>query len=241
MALSAAEDLVNSQIYLRSQSRPLQVAQYVQREQTPILSYTLQLPRAESPSIPFNNPEAIVDLQPPLPSNQEIPSYYEYPEPSVDLQAPNEGSWNPNNDPNLYYNNVPVVLDIDTPTNLHPKKFEKEEEKKYSSDPKKGVIFKPITGDELSQLQKAVNKIAKLENQKQIRREKVPKKQFVHNAPIEPDTAYSEFNDNTVEDISADMINSLGVKAQPGERYQFHMHGHKGPNSYKWGFDTGKG
>ncbi|KAI4465354.1 insect cuticle protein [Holotrichia oblita] len=36
------------------------------------------------------------------------------------------------------------------------------------------------------------------------------------------------------------MIHSLGVKARPGERYQFHMHGHKGPNSYKWGFDTGK-
>ncbi|KRT85281.1 hypothetical protein AMK59_265 [Oryctes borbonicus] len=197
-------------------------------------------------NVPFYNPETIADLQPPHVSNQQLPPYFEYPEPSVDLQAPTEGSWNPNNDPNLYYDNVPVLIDIENPTNLHPKKFSKGEEKKYSNELKKEVILKPITEDELSQLQKTVNKMAKLENQKQIKREKVPNKsrkikKSVRNASREPETAHSQFNDNTLEDISASMIHSLGVRASPGERYQFHMHGHKGPNSYKWGFDTGKG
>ncbi|GJQ70454.1 hypothetical protein Trydic_g22870 [Trypoxylus dichotomus] len=170
LVVSLAQDITILPINLQPPSRPLQLPEYVQHRQSPSLAYTLQLPRAEPSDIPFYNPETI--RQPPLISNQQLPPYYEYPEPSVDLQAPTEGSWNPNNDPNLYYDSVPVLIDIETPTDLHPKKFSKEEEKKYSSDVKKGVILKPITGDEFSQLQKTVDKIAKLKNQKQIKREK---------------------------------------------------------------------
>lgn len=223
--------------------RTLQVPEYIDRSRNPALAYTLQVPRADISNIPFYNPDEIVDLQPPS-YEQKTTSYTKYPEPSVDLQAPTEGSWNPNNDPNLYYDNVPILIDLDTPTNLYPKKYSKDSyEKKYSVEPKKEIIVKPATSDELVQIQKTVNKLAKLENQKQIRDKKVSKKskKSIRTAASEPESAYSNFNDNRVDHLSASMIQSLGVKTLPGERFQFHMHGHSGPNSYMWGFDTGKG
>lgn len=242
VAISTAQNPRNVPI----PSRALQVPQYVQVRQNPALSYSLQVPRTDPPVVPFYNTDTVIDMQPPPVSNQKTPIFYEYPEPSVDLQAPTEGSWNPNNDPNLYYDNAPILVELETPTNAHPKKFNKDaHEKKYTSEAKKEIVLKPVTADELSQLQKTVSKLAKTENQKEVQKEKVSKKSKKpkknRDIPVEPEASPSHFHDNTIEDISATMIHSLGVNASPGERFQFHMHGHKGPNSYKWGFDTGKG
>ncbi|XP_057664405.1 uncharacterized protein LOC130898859 [Diorhabda carinulata] len=60
---------------------------------------------------------------------------------------------------------------------------------------------------------------------------------------VERSTA--EFNTG----LSGQLINSLGIPssasthegASPGERLEFHISGHDGPLSYKWGYDTGKG
>jgi hypothetical protein len=41
--------------------------------------------------------------------------------------------------------------------------------------------------------------------------------------------------------ISSPLTHSSSSSAPHGERHEFHMTGHDGPHSYKWGFDTGKG
>ncbi|CAG9771432.1 unnamed protein product [Ceutorhynchus assimilis] len=44
--------------------------------------------------------------------------------------------------------------------------------------------------------------------------------------------------------LSPEITNSLGLSSNPGDkndRVLFHMVGHDGPMSYKWGYDTGKG
>lgn len=226
-------------------ARTLQVPEYIQQsQQEPIIAYTLQLPRLEAPNVPFYNPEIISDLRPPSNNYGNAPVvFYEYPAPSRELQVPAEEPWNPSNDPTLYFDNVPSVNNFETPTEVHPKKFNKdvhEKPKQVYTGARKEIPRPVFSSDEFTQQQKNIDKLAKLENQKQI---KVPN---IVNKEQEPQTQASEphlthIDDNIAEDISSSITHSLGVKALPGERFQFHMHGHKGPNSYKWGFDTGKG
>lgn len=64
--------------------------------------------------------------------------------PAEELQVPSLEKWNPNNDPNLYY-------PIDIPTNLYPKKYNKDLTKKN----------KPIlTDEELAAKKKFVDKVS---------------------------------------------------------------------------------
>lgn len=73
--------------------------------------------------------------------------------------------------------------------------------------------------------------------------------------PSSPSTDSTPISSNQIKNVSYDqglssqLIDSLGiptnaaanVESPGGERLEFHMVGHDGPLSYKWGYDTGKG
>lgn len=220
------------------------------------LPLTFVLPKLEPNPMPFNGAEPVTYLRAPQ-ENQE-PNYYEVPIPAQELVAPIETVWNPSNDPTLYYDIPAVVVQQDLPTREFPKKYVEElhnKKKPYSSRPKQELVLELIDEKEYDSRQKDIQKIfqklAKKENQKDIKQFKVlkPKKKIVKEPVFEePVAAGSGFSDQTPaqtfeQGLDAQIPASLGIPMHPsgGERLVFHVVGHDGPHSYKWGYDTGKG
>lgn len=215
----------------------------------------LELPREESPSVPFYSPEPSTELKAPT-------DYFIYPEqvfqiypasPSEDLQPPSQVDWNPSNDPKLFFE-IPIILNTpaNVPTNTHPKKFNKNIEKKskpYNLKPKTEIELIPISDKEFAQRQKSVDKLinqmSKQEYKKQnIEVDKVLKKTKTKTNDHEPaETTISDnFSSFPVSSLSSHSDKLVGFGGNSnGDRMQFQMHGHDGASSYKWGFDTGKG
>lgn len=198
-------------------------------EETPvadaILSTQFQPPRPDAPR-PFFIVEPSDELKPP--TKEAVPFSYDpssYPPvPSEELQLPSEDKWNPNNDPYFYY---PTEI----PTKLYPKKFNKELSKKT----------KPIlTDEELAAKQKFVEKVLlsleKQENKKRLEQEK----KRIEQEQQESRDSYEKVSEpSTSETFSSP--NALYGLSHDGDRMEFQVHGHDGPKTYKWGFDTGKG
>lgn len=224
----------------------------VDTEITPsALPLIFRLPKIEENPLLFNPPEPVTYLKAPQ-ENQE-PNYYQVPIPAQDLVAPTETEWNPSNDPTLYYDLPAIVVQQDVPTREFPKKYVEElhnKRKPFSTRPKQELVVEFIDEKEYDtrqkDIQKTFQKLAKKENQKDIKQFKVlkPKKKIVQ----EPVAAGSGFSDQvpaqTFEHgLDAQIPASLGIPMHPsgGERLVFHVVGHDGPHSYKWGYDTGKG
>ncbi|KAK5645835.1 hypothetical protein RI129_004299 [Pyrocoelia pectoralis] len=187
-----------------------------------------------------------------LPSTLDLPrSYfnpnvnYDYPVPSEDLQLPSLEPWNPNNDPKFYYELPAILTRQQQPTNIYPKKFNSDvhdKEKPFSSKPKQELVLTPITKEDYLNKQKDFDKVL-------LNMEKVQ----THNDTNEPDTAattgFSEgFNGHGFLGpqtnnhlITSDLSASSELHHSSPYRQHFHIQGHEGPHSYKWGYDTGKG
>ncbi|KAL3283542.1 hypothetical protein HHI36_006681 [Cryptolaemus montrouzieri] len=216
------------------------------------------LPNVESPSIPFNLPEPSTDLKPPQYYENPPVSFLEVPVPSLDLKAPSEASWNPQNNPIFYYELPASLTKLDTPTYQFPKKYNKDvhsKEKSFSSQPKVEIELIPIEEKDLfykrNELDKKFNNLAKLQNQKELENLKA-----FSNHKDEPTVAATGYtNNNDYDDgisqaseygtqgLSADIISSMGIPHHDStkDRLTFHVVGHDGPHTYKWGYDTGKG
>ncbi|CAH0557509.1 unnamed protein product [Brassicogethes aeneus] len=216
-------------------------------ELPPQLPLSLELPREGVATVPFFSPEPSTDLRAPV-YEENQPDYYKSPIPSQSLVAPVETEWNPNHDPKFYFEVPALVTRQQLPTNQFPKKYNKElhtKEKPFSSKPKQEIILQAINEAEYitkqKNLHKTFDKLAKKENQRQIKvANDINKPSNNHNA--EPVGAASNIQDQS--GLSTDITSSLGIpfhSASSGERIDFHMVGHAGPYSYKWGFDTGKG
>lgn len=220
------------------------------------LPLMFRLPKLEENPLPFNSPEPITYLK--APQETQEPNYYQVPIPAQDLVAPTETEWNPSNDPTLYYDVPAIVVQQDLPTREFPKKFVEElhnKRKPYSTRPKQELIVELIDEKEYDtrqkDIQKTFQKLAKKENQKDIKQFKVlkPNKKIVKDLPLkEPVAAGSGFSDQVhtqtfEQGLDAQIPASLGIPMHPsgGERLVFHVVGHDGPHSYKWGYDTGKG
>lgn len=141
--------------------------------------------------------------------------------------------------------------------------------KPFSSRPKQEIILRPIDAKEYTNrqntLSKVLDKLAKEDNQKNInkvakliKKPKMVPSKITAAAVKEPQPAESGFGHsfNSEGDsfhggdgdvgLSADITASLGItsphsSSSSSERVNFHMVGHDGPHSYKWGYDTGKG
>ncbi|XP_066248347.1 uncharacterized protein [Euwallacea similis] len=140
------------------------------------LSIRIQLPK-EEPSLPFYQGQP----SPYLSAPQILPDYYRVPVPSEFLIAPTEGSWNPYNDPTLYYELPASITKEVLPTNQFPKKFNKDihlKGKPISTVPKQEIALEPINESQYIQknkeLYKTVQQLNKKENQKNVVKEKVP-------------------------------------------------------------------
>lgn len=210
-----------------------------------VLPTNLELPKAEASQVPFFAPDLTTALKAPQFSLPPNPNYYQVPMPSLDLVAPPARSWNPNNDPKFFYEVPATLTQQNIPTNLFPKKFNQElhsKSKPFSSKPKQEIILRPITEKEFVAKDKSLNKVfdslAKKENQKVIQVDKAfaqPKIDF--DAVQAEDDLSGKFGS-----ISAPTHFAASHAPQShGERHNFHVTGHDGPHSYKWGFDTGKG
>ncbi|KAL1498359.1 hypothetical protein ABEB36_009171 [Hypothenemus hampei] len=149
------------------------------------LPLNIQLPRLEAPTVPFYQPQPSSYLSAPqiLPNPPTLQNFYQVPIPSEFLTAPTEGSWNPNNDPALYYE-LPASLTKEVlPTSQFPKKFNKDvhlKNKPFSLLPKQEIALEPINESQFIQKQKdlfkTIEKLNKKENQKSIKQEnKVPR------------------------------------------------------------------
>lgn len=204
----------------------------------------------------FSGPELMTYLT--APQEDQEHNYYEVPMPAQELVAPIETAWNPSNDPAMYFDVPGMVVQQDLPTREFPKKFVEElhsKKKPYSSKPKQELVVELIDDNEYNSrqkdIQKTFQKLAKKENQKNIKKFKVlkPKKKIVKEPVVaEPEAAGSGFSDQTPvqtfeRGLDVQIPASLGIPMHPagGERLVFHVVGHDGPHSYKWGYDTGKG
>lgn len=216
------------------------LVQELPREETAIFDASLtefQPPRPDAPR-PFYVEEPSEDLKAPTKDavifNYDPAAYP--PVPSEDLQLPSEEKWNPNNDPNLYY---PTEI----PTKLYPKKYNKDSEKL-------GLKTKtPLTDEELAEKKRLVDKVllslAKQENKKRIQQERLEKER------LEQDQEESYDSYKKVNDTQGSASHFVGLSAysapihkglsRDGDRMEFQVHGHEGPKTYKWGYDTGKG
>ncbi|XP_050306988.1 uncharacterized protein LOC126743807 [Anthonomus grandis grandis] len=165
------------------------------------LPLTIQLPKETPPASPFYPPQPAPYLTAPQYDSNEQPNLYRVPVPSEYLTAPTEDEWNPNNDPELFYYELPASITKNTiPTNLYPKKYNKEVHSKgkpLSAVPKKEIELEPINESELSQKQKdlykTIDNISKKQNQRLVEQEKqVPKsllknhKGVLHNQHTKP-------------------------------------------------------
>ncbi|CAG9814514.1 unnamed protein product [Phaedon cochleariae] len=224
---------------------PLQPDSY-QLYETPL---TFQLPRAEPNPVPFYAPEPQTLLV--APREDQEPDYYQVPIPNQELIAPAEGAWNPDSNPKFYYEVPAVLTKQEVPTKQFPKKFNKEVHlklKPYASKPKQELLLQPIDEEVYVQrqrnLQKVVDQLNKKENRKLI--QEIPKKPLEDPVPASSDLEGQAEEANFEKGLSEQLTSSLGIPAASqgspaGERLQFHMAGHDGPLSYKWGYDTGKG
>lgn len=221
-------------------------------------SLNLELPRFDAAPIPFYSSEPSTDLRAPVFADNSQPNFYQVPIPAQELVAPIETVWNPNDDPKFYYDVPAVLTKQETPTNSFPKKYNKDihsKDKPFSSKPKQEFVLEPIEevvyGQKQKELHNVFQKLAKKENQKQIEVEKVlsePKAEatgFSSGFDSEGVT-HHQSSDGFTQGLSADLTSSLGIpgshaSASNQERLVFHMVGHDGPHSYKWGYDTGKG
>lgn len=153
------------------------------------------------------------------------------PIPAEELQLPSVEKWNPNDDPNLYY---PTEI----PTKLYPKKFNKDVGK---------VALKTkaiLTDEELAEKKRIVDKVllslAKQENKKRLEKERLEQK------PEESHDSYEKVNDPQGSESHFVGLSAYGNSvnqglSHDGDRMEFQVHGHDGPKTYKWGYDTGKG
>lgn len=233
----------------------------------PQVPLTIQLPKIEINPVPFYAPEPITYLKPP--SEIQEPDFYQVPIPAQELVAPVETEWNPSNDPTLYYEVPAVVTKQELPTNSYPKKYNQEihtKSKPYSSKPKQEIVLEAIDEREYEtkqkDLQKSFQQLAKKENQKQIDAEKVINQtetavpEEKENEPLASGTKVeselegeSKHSESYERGLDGKLTASLGIPSSShdessdgdGDRINFHMVGHDGPHSYKWGFDTGKG
>ncbi|RZB62203.1 uncharacterized protein BDFB_002595, partial [Asbolus verrucosus] len=220
------------------------------------LPTNLQLPKSNSAQVPFYAPDLNTALK--APQYNSEPNYYQVPVPSQDLVAPAEKVWNPNNDPKFFYEVPASITQQNIPTNFYPKKFNKElhiKSKPFSSKPKQEIVLRPIDEKEFAAKQKNFNKVfdklAKKENQKDLQVETFlaqPKVEgFAEKFGVEPKAQQGGFTGGISADLTASLdissphTHSSSSSAPHGERHEFHMAGHDGPHSYKWGFDTGKG
>ncbi|KAF2905926.1 hypothetical protein ILUMI_00255 [Ignelater luminosus] len=147
------------------------------------LPVNLELPREEPAEIPFYTPEpgTLAILKAPLPYYPSPSAEYnsDYPVPSQELQAPAAEPWNPDNDPKFYYELPPIVSKQEIPTNLYPKKYNKdvyEKQKPLYGRPKQEINLIPISEKDYANKQKNINKVllnlAKVQNQKLVESEK---------------------------------------------------------------------
>lgn len=225
----------------------------------------MELPKEEPSNVPFYNPEPSSYLKAPEEYIIPVDNYHEYPVPAQDLQVPPVGQWNPNNDPNLYFE--VVSSKSEEPTDLYPKKYNKEVHDKIkpvAGKPKEEITLVPISEKEFinkqNQLDKTLYNLAKKSNQKLIQAEKVDKSQLKSlsktnlKEPLAEASGFSidgiinhrpspptHFTNNDL--VTSPLTVSLGYSSpsNSGERIIYQMHGHNGPHSYKWGYDTGKG
>ncbi|KAJ8930711.1 hypothetical protein NQ314_016476, partial [Rhamnusium bicolor] len=243
-------DLVDGSLstddYQPSGPAPESVDSYQLYQPQVVLPLNIQLPREEQSPIPFYSPEPIAYLKAPQ-ENQE-PNYYNVQLPAQELVAPVETVWNPNNDPTLYY---------EFNKDIHSK------DKPFSAKPKQEIVLEPIDEKQYESKQKDLHKVfeklAKKENQKQVQLEKVKnetKSDDIEQQPAgteveneidsegvdETDTPSEDYNQGLDKKITDSLgITSSNAPTSGGDRIDFHMVGHDGPHSYKWGFDTGKG
>lgn len=216
--------------------------------------------------------------------------------PSQELQVPKQLKWNPDNDPRYYYDHSKQ----ERPTNLHPKKYDNQIHatiKPYLKA-KDGGVYANEEHDayKQKQIEKTRENLAKHENQKRLRAEKVlrrprikvPKnknnkdqqQQGGKNEPQAAETGYlvgydydavgdpgyyaegyaegqsyaegqgyaegqdyyQQYGGSVSDGLNDELSEALHTEPQaPNERLTFQLHGHDGPNSYKWGFDHGEG
>ena len=236
---------------IEEKSPYLKDTSYARLEQTneaPILSYVLEIPNIENPSIPFQLLEISDNLEPPAYNFKESPVYYEQSIPNTDLRPPVEEPWNVHNDPKLYYNYQKPNVE-DTPTDLYPKKFHREFHelpKQYVSKYLRNLKDERVLEEEDNSdvQEKKFIKFEKLLNKNRLNKEKVPKNLF-NSDRNNSDSSKREANKNNSKQefdygLEPIILSSLGIHASPSEQLEFRMHGHDGPESYKWGFDTGK-
>lgn len=123
--------------------------------------------------------------------------------------------------------------------------------------------------DKQRKLEKTFQQLAKKQNQKEVENVKVQStkntkippivfkplnKSVVSKSPNQPESVNEPVASSSgfVDHVPAETFNrglsgqitaSLGIPHSPhaGERLIFHVVGHDGPHSYKWGYDTGKG
>lgn len=89
---------------------PLNPSQNTQSSYLPLTQQ--QLPSLEGPTVPFYSPEPSTDLRPPSANAQATGGFFQVPAPSQDLQVPSQMRWNPENDPNFFYNNEEAIAPI---------------------------------------------------------------------------------------------------------------------------------
>ncbi|XP_060517226.1 uncharacterized protein LOC132696431 [Cylas formicarius] len=196
------------------------------------------------------------------------PTVYEIDVPPTTLVAPTETSWNPNNNPKLYYHPVPIPkVETKSPPLDYLKKLNEVLKKQGKSLPpalKENASIKPefpidkLTIKKLEKIQKQRGKTAKLDKPVIL----IPKKKFSaeaqgaesqraprptkENLETSGDSAKSGSHFSSGEQYSpfadSHAASAHGAPSNgKGERLIFHMAGHDGPMSYKWGYDTGKG
>lgn len=175
--------------------------------------------------------------------------------PAQDLQVPSLIKWNPNNDPNLYY---PVVVEkivpLNIPTSQYPKKYNKNLQKIKPSGfkPKDVVLIDDIAGSQ-KDIDKAIFSLAKQENKKLLELEKfsindnsqAQVTKVKDTVPAESVfgglSSSNSFATHGDFGSSSSGFSEALTGGHGGDRMQFHIEGHSGPKSYKWGYDTGKG
>lgn len=200
------------------------------------ISLRLELPRQEE-AVPFYDSEPSTLLKAPV-------TFINPPIPATDLTVPKEMMWNPENDPRLYFDVAPANQA------QYPKKYIKAlyEKAKPHGDTQKDL--------ELGKFEKILYNLAKKDNRASLEKEKVNKDSNENaskkpSIPAEPVVEAATNFEDAEEDqqtapitINADhgFADQSKFHLSPsGERLQFQMHGMKGPRSYKWGYDTGKG
>lgn len=144
-------------------------------------TYTAATSNQELPTsvVPFNVPEPTDELRPPQ-ENSPV-SFLDVPvQPPTDLTAPSSNPWNPENNPIFFYELPASLTRLANPTRTFPKKFNKEihsKDKPLSSNPKIEIELVPVELRELVEKQKDLNKkldhLAKIENQKDLSELKV--------------------------------------------------------------------